>query len=75
MSHFLNSCRCRVLATLTAVAWSATASLAFAQQKAPPPAKSYVLQYIVVLLVVALGIMIVVRPVNRSADIKVKSQD
>lgn len=59
----------------SAVAWSATAGLAFAQQNAPPPAKSYVLQYIVVLLVVTLGLVIVVRPVNRSADIKVKSQD
>jgi len=58
--------------------WSLTASLAWAQveTQSGTETKSYVLPYLMVILIVALGLLIVLRSAGRASDVtKVKQEE
>ena len=69
----LLSYRLLVLAT----SWWLTAGLAWAQNdlQTGGATKSYVLPYLMVILVVALGLLIVLRSSGRASDVKVTKEE
>lgn len=66
-----------LLGSLTA--WLATVGTVWAQRRGslppPPSVKGYVGQYLLVILTVGLVLMLVLRPVGRSKEIKPKYDD
>lgn len=60
-----------------AAAWFLTVAPVWAQaaKEATLPSKSYAVQYFFVVLVVALGILVVVRPAGRTTDFTPTSKD
>jgi len=63
----------RLLTVLSIVAtWLVTATPAWAQEQ-KPAAKSYTTQYLMIVLVVALGLLLVLRSPGRRSDIRPKT--
>ena len=50
------------------------ASLAMAQEEGAASGKSYTTCYLLVVLIVGLGLMLVLRPVGRTRDVKPKQE-
>ncbi len=63
------------IVSLITICWLGMCGVAFAQQKQEPPGGSYVMPYILVLLVIALGLMSVLRPSRRRDRAKAESYD
>ena len=74
MPFFRRTLRWLYVLLVCLAAWSSTAAPAWAQGLVKQRSR-YVNEYILILLIVALGIFVVMRPVDRSKEIKPKTDD